>query len=169
MQTAETYQGGRKALDGDDELSLHRDALGELDVREVVRTPEAARSVYAMETSTGAEPPPTEETPPEGEQICVYGVMPPFGNPTDHEIANVLTYVRSHFGNSGAPIEDSDVALQGCAHFWRARTQVTRFPMISAWTTCGSQDSELARPSRGGRGSQFARSPMHSMPTLEDP
>ncbi len=72
VHTAETYQGGRKALDGEDELSLHGDALDELDVREVVRTREAARSVYAMEASTGVEPPQTEETPREGEQVCFY-------------------------------------------------------------------------------------------------
>jgi nitrite reductase (NO-forming) len=38
------------------------------------------------------------------------GVMPPLGNLTDHEIANVLTYVRSHFGNGGDEVTDEMVA-----------------------------------------------------------
>ena len=38
------------------------------------------------------------------------GVMPPFSNLTDHEIADVLTYVRNSFGNEGAPVADADVA-----------------------------------------------------------
>ena len=39
------------------------------------------------------------------------GVMPPFANLTDHEVANVLTYVRSSFGNEDRePIRDEEVA-----------------------------------------------------------
>lgn len=38
------------------------------------------------------------------------GVMPPFANLTDHEIADVLTYVRGSFGNEGSPITDEAVA-----------------------------------------------------------
>lgn len=38
------------------------------------------------------------------------GAMPPFANLTDHEIAEVLTYVRSHFGNRGDAVTDADVA-----------------------------------------------------------
>ncbi len=38
------------------------------------------------------------------------GVMPGFPNLTDHEIADVLTYIRSHFGNNGPPITDAQVA-----------------------------------------------------------
>ncbi len=38
------------------------------------------------------------------------GAMPPLSNLTDHEIANVLTYVRSHFGNSGPPVTTEQVA-----------------------------------------------------------
>lgn len=38
------------------------------------------------------------------------GVMPPFANLTDHEIAAVLTYVRSSFGNSGDAVTDAEVA-----------------------------------------------------------
>jgi nitrite reductase (NO-forming) len=39
------------------------------------------------------------------------GAMPALANLTDHEIADVLTYVRSHFGNSGgAPITAAEVA-----------------------------------------------------------
>lgn len=39
------------------------------------------------------------------------GAMPPLANLTDHEIADVLTYVRSHFGNVGdEPITPAEVA-----------------------------------------------------------
>lgn len=37
-------------------------------------------------------------------------VMPPLANLTDHEIADVLTYVRVNFGNEGTPVEASEVA-----------------------------------------------------------
>jgi nitrite reductase (NO-forming) len=36
-------------------------------------------------------------------------VMPPLANFTDHEIADVLSFVRNSFGNQGAPIEAKDV------------------------------------------------------------
>lgn len=38
------------------------------------------------------------------------GVMPSLGTLTDHEIADVLTYVRSNFGNQGDAITDAEVA-----------------------------------------------------------
>lgn len=38
------------------------------------------------------------------------GAMPAFANLTDHEIAAALTYVRSHFGNTGDAISDEEVA-----------------------------------------------------------
>lgn len=38
------------------------------------------------------------------------GVMPGFANLTDHEIADVLTYVRGNLNNRGAPIEDEVIA-----------------------------------------------------------
>ena len=38
------------------------------------------------------------------------GVMPPFANLTDHEVAAALTYVRSHFGNTGDAVTDAEVA-----------------------------------------------------------
>lgn len=39
-------------------------------------------------------------------------VMPPFANLTDHEVADVLNYVRTNFGNDGSadPIRDEEVA-----------------------------------------------------------
>lgn len=38
------------------------------------------------------------------------GAMPPLANLTDHEIADVLTYVRSHFGNNGDAVTVAEVA-----------------------------------------------------------
>ncbi len=37
-------------------------------------------------------------------------VMPSWAHLTDHEIANVLTYVRNSFGNQGEPVTDEEVA-----------------------------------------------------------
>ncbi len=45
VHTAEEYKGGRKAADGSDEMAEHGDALDELDMREVVRSPETTRSL----------------------------------------------------------------------------------------------------------------------------
>jgi nitrite reductase (NO-forming) len=38
------------------------------------------------------------------------GAMPPLANLTDHEVADVLTYVRSHFGNHGDAVTIPEVA-----------------------------------------------------------
>ena len=38
------------------------------------------------------------------------GVMPTFANLTDHEVADVLSYVRSHFGNHASAVSDAMVA-----------------------------------------------------------
>jgi nitrite reductase (NO-forming) len=37
-------------------------------------------------------------------------VMPPWAHLTDHELADVLTYVRNSFGNQGEPVTDAEVA-----------------------------------------------------------
>ena len=36
--------------------------------------------------------------------------MPSWAQLTDHELANVLTYVRNSFGNQGEPVTDDEVA-----------------------------------------------------------
>ena len=46
VHTLETYKGGSKRIDGDDELSAHQKALDELDLRQVVRSHQRARSLY---------------------------------------------------------------------------------------------------------------------------
>jgi len=46
VHTLERYQGGRKAVDGADELDAHADALDELDLDEVVRSATTTASVY---------------------------------------------------------------------------------------------------------------------------
>ncbi|MBK6809217.1 MAG: VWA domain-containing protein [Sandaracinaceae bacterium] len=49
VHTAETYTGGMKQLDGDDQLADHAQALEELDLREVVRSAERARSLLRVD------------------------------------------------------------------------------------------------------------------------
>lgn len=46
VHTLETYKGGSKRIDGDDELAAHEKALDELDLRQVVRSHQRARSLY---------------------------------------------------------------------------------------------------------------------------
>jgi nitric oxide reductase activation protein len=45
LHTLEEHQGGMKRVDGEDELEAHADALEELDLRELVRSDEEARSL----------------------------------------------------------------------------------------------------------------------------
>jgi nitric oxide reductase activation protein len=46
VHTLETYTGGRKNVDGSDEMDAHGDALDELDLRQVVRSARTTASVY---------------------------------------------------------------------------------------------------------------------------
>jgi nitric oxide reductase NorD protein len=46
VHTLETYKGGSKRIDGDDELAAHRAALDELDLEQMVRSHQRARSLY---------------------------------------------------------------------------------------------------------------------------
>ncbi len=46
VHTLEEYKGGSKRIDGDDELAAHQKALDELDLRQLVRSHQRARSVY---------------------------------------------------------------------------------------------------------------------------
>jgi nitric oxide reductase activation protein len=51
VHTVEEYSGGRKNVDGSDELSAHGDALDEIEMREVVRSRERAHSLYRAEVT----------------------------------------------------------------------------------------------------------------------
>jgi nitric oxide reductase activation protein len=53
VHTVEEFSGGRKNVDGSDELSAHGDALDEIEMREVVRSRERARSLYRAEVTFG--------------------------------------------------------------------------------------------------------------------
>ncbi len=46
VHTLETYKGGSKRIDGDDELTAHQKALDELDLKQLVRSHQRARSLY---------------------------------------------------------------------------------------------------------------------------
>ncbi len=46
VHTLETYKGGSKRIDGDDELAAHQKALDELDLKQVMRSHQRARSLY---------------------------------------------------------------------------------------------------------------------------
>lgn len=46
VHTLETYKGGSKRIDGDDELAAHQKALDELDLKQLVRSHQRARSLY---------------------------------------------------------------------------------------------------------------------------
>jgi hypothetical protein len=71
VHTLEKYQGGKKRIDGADQLDEHGDALDELELDEVVRTTTTTSGVYRAEVlglddagDLAAEPPaPTPEGP----------------------------------------------------------------------------------------------------------
>lgn len=46
VHTLDTYKGGSKRIDGDDELAAHQKALDELDLKQLVRSHQRARSLY---------------------------------------------------------------------------------------------------------------------------
>lgn len=46
VHTLENYKGGSKRADGDDELAAHQKALDELDLKQVVRSQQRAKSLY---------------------------------------------------------------------------------------------------------------------------
>jgi len=48
--------------------------------------------------------------PVEVNGVTYNNVMPPLGNFTDHEIADVLTYVLNSFGNDGGEVDSLEVA-----------------------------------------------------------
>lgn len=49
VHTVDTYKGGSKRVDGDDELEAHQRALDELDLTQVVRTRQRANSLYQVD------------------------------------------------------------------------------------------------------------------------
>ncbi|NJL25848.1 MAG: hypothetical protein HC902_12200 [Calothrix sp. SM1_5_4] len=53
VRTTDDYHGGNKSADGDDELAEHEDSLEELELRKLIRTPDAAgarlRADYALD------------------------------------------------------------------------------------------------------------------------
>lgn len=46
VHTLETYKGGSKRIDGDDELAAHKAALDELDLKQMIRSHQRAKSLY---------------------------------------------------------------------------------------------------------------------------
>jgi uncharacterized protein YegL len=51
VKTADHFQGGKKRIDGADELNNHLEALEELDVRDVVRTKRETKSIFQASIS----------------------------------------------------------------------------------------------------------------------
>ncbi|MBM4778192.1 MAG: VWA domain-containing protein [Archangiaceae bacterium] len=55
VHTLEEYKGGSKRIDGDDELAAHQKALDELDLRQVVRSHQRAKSLYRADLLLGGD------------------------------------------------------------------------------------------------------------------
>ncbi len=73
VHTAEEYKGGRKAVDGSDEMSAQGDALDELDLREVIRSPETTRSLYRADVMIdGAAGDLVDGAPDAAERVIAY-------------------------------------------------------------------------------------------------
>ncbi|MCA9003164.1 MAG: hypothetical protein KDB61_14670, partial [Planctomycetes bacterium] len=71
IQTLEEFQGGRRRLDGEDELQEHQEALSELDLRQVIRGGPQAESVYRADLGEAGEIPDVRG-PLDGEQALLY-------------------------------------------------------------------------------------------------
>lgn len=69
VHTLDTYKGGSKRVDGDDELSAHQKALDELDLKQVVRSHQRAKSLYRadvlLDGAAGELAPGDDEAPAE--------------------------------------------------------------------------------------------------------
>jgi mono/diheme cytochrome c family protein len=84
----------------------------------------------------------------------------PLANLTDHEIADVLTYVRNHFGNQGDAVTDAEVAavraslvtrrLRGTRDSRRALV-LSHAPALGARSRRRRRRGASARPSHGAR------------------
>ncbi len=61
VHTADEYEGGKKSLDGSDEMADHGDALDEVDFRKVIRTRERARSLFRADPLMEGSVPDLEE------------------------------------------------------------------------------------------------------------
>lgn len=55
VHTLEEYKGGSKRIDGDDELAAHQKALDELDLRQVMRSHQRAKSLYRADLLLGGD------------------------------------------------------------------------------------------------------------------
>lgn len=69
--TADEYGGGKKNLDGSDELEEHAEALEELNLRHVIRSREKARSIYKSDVMVDGGAPDLEDdgAPPAGRAV----------------------------------------------------------------------------------------------------
>lgn len=55
LETLEEFKGIQREMDGEDELSMHADALDELNLEEVIRSGKKAQSLYRTELDMGFE------------------------------------------------------------------------------------------------------------------
>lgn len=55
LETLEEFSGVQREMDGEDELSMHADALDELNLQEVIRSGKKAQSLYRTELDMGFE------------------------------------------------------------------------------------------------------------------
>jgi len=69
IETAEEYQGGRRRMDGSDELDDHQAALDELDLRQLIRGGPPVDSVYRAEVDAARTIPDVQSTEPDEKAV----------------------------------------------------------------------------------------------------
>ena len=72
VHTAEAYKGGKKSLDGEDELADHADALDEVALHEVIRTRASSKSTYRMDVFSALGGAPEDDVPSAGPSVTLY-------------------------------------------------------------------------------------------------
>ena len=72
LETLEEFNGVQREMDGEDELSMHGDALDELNLQEVIRSGKKAQSLYRTELDMGFELADQEGAESETKQLTYY-------------------------------------------------------------------------------------------------
>ncbi len=120
VHTAEEYKGGRKAVDGSDEMASHGEALDELEMREVIRSNETTRSLYRadvmLDGSTGeldGDPDPQ-------------GLPYPEWNASTHVWRPAWCSVRVEVGAATVPADRAHARVQAVLHRHRDAVRILR-------------------------------------------
>jgi len=122
VHTAEEYKGGRKAVDGSDEMASHGEALDELEMREVIRSNETTRSLYRADVMLDGFAGELDEDPDALAPSLPY----PEWNASAHVWRPAWCSVRIEVGASTVPADRAHARVQAVLHRHRDAVRVLR-------------------------------------------